>query len=353
MKIAYLLETTGLCGGVKVVFNHVRALNELGEEAAVLAREPYPDWLTFQVPFRQVASAAGFAAPELTDYEIVVATSPLHLVSVYAEMQGAGRGGRLVHFVQGYEGDYPEAEPFQELIDSAYRLPVPRVTLTPELAARLRTRYPRARFACCGQGLEGELFHPAADLEATAGLPFADRLVVVGPLDISIKKIPLALEAYRLAAAERPELKLIRVSSVDTRERELALAGAIAEYHVRLLPAQVAALFRRPGSLFLSSSSAAEGFGLPALEALACGLPAVLTDIPSYRAFGGPGGVADYAFFVPAGDVQAMAAAVLRLAADRRLRKKLAARGCQVAGGYSYEKVAARMKEFFQWVCRS
>jgi len=144
MKVAYLLETTGLCGGVKVVFNHVRALNELGEEAAVLAREPYPDWLAYQVPFRQVPAAV-FAVRELEAYEIVVATSPLHVVQVYEEMLAAGIGDRLVYFVQGYEGDYLEAKPYRDLIDSAYELPVPKVTLTPELAARLQALSIRSR----------------------------------------------------------------------------------------------------------------------------------------------------------------------------------------------------------------
>jgi|GEM_PF-4010660 len=69
-----------------------------------------------------------------------------------------------------------------------------------------------------------------------------------------------------------------------------------------------------------------EGFGLPPLEAMACGTAVILSDC---------GGPADYArdeincLLVPPGDPQAVAAAITRLDADEGLRAQL------VRGGYN------------------
>jgi len=350
MKIAYLLESTGLCGGVKVVFNQAAALRVRGHRVIVLAKQPYPDWLQKNVPFREVSGATGFGLQELEPYQIIVATSPMHLLQAYQALKAARAENRLVHFIQGYEGDYREAESFMDHINRAYTLPVPKITISADLSARLLTYYPQGIFECCGQGLERELFHPPAEFMPGDAVVAPDWVFIVGPLEISVKKIAVALEAFRIAANRRPELKLIRISTVDTRERELPIAGAIHEYHVNLPPERVAELFRSHNGILLSPSSPGEGFGLPALEAMACGLPVVLTDIPSYRSFGAPGTPRDYALFVPVDDAPAMAAALLEVVGSRAIRKVLINRGLAVAETYSYGKVAEKMEAFFQCV---
>ena len=53
MEICYLLESTDLWGGVKVVFRHVEALNKIGHKAVVICGQAYPTWLHPVIPFIQ------------------------------------------------------------------------------------------------------------------------------------------------------------------------------------------------------------------------------------------------------------------------------------------------------------
>jgi phosphatidylinositol alpha-mannosyltransferase len=95
--------------------------------------------------------------------------------------------------------------------------------------------------------------------------------------------------------------------------------------------------------VFLGPNHAVEGFGLPSLEALAAGLPAVLSDTPSHRAMAG-----DAAEFFPAGDVEAMAAAVGRLLGEPETRRRLSAAGPIRARHYRTSDVADRLEAAFE-----
>ena len=68
---------------------------------------------------------------------------------------------------------------------------------------------------------------------------------------------------------------------------------------------ELAEVYRRAAVVLMTSE--AEGFGLPVIEALACGAPVVASDIPALRESGG-----DAARFCPVGDISAFADAVNR-----------------------------------------
>ena len=81
--------------------------------------------------------------------------------------------------------------------------------------------------------------------------------------------------------------------------------------------------------------SRAEGFGLPPLEAMACGCPAVVSSAGSL-----PEVVGDAALVVPPGDAVGLADAVERLATDPALRERLRSRGHERVREFSWERVA-------------
>ncbi len=81
-----------------------------------------------------------------------------------------------------------------------------------------------------------------------------------------------------------------------------------------------------------------EGFGLPLLEALACGTPALASDTSSLPEIAGAA-----AFLVPTDDPQALVAGLIQLLTDSEARAALAARGPVQAARFTWQAAARRL----------
>ena len=80
-----------------------------------------------------------------------------------------------------------------------------------------------------------------------------------------------------------------------------------------------------------------EGFGLPVLEAMACGTPVVTSDVSALPEIAG-----DAALLVDPRDPEAIASAMRRILGDEDLRRDLAERGSSRAAGFTWEETARR-----------
>ena len=100
-------------------------------------------------------------------------------------------------------------------------------------------------------------------------------------------------------------------------------------------PADLPAWYRA-AELFVYPS-VLEGFGLPVLEAMACGVPVVCSQAESLLEVAG-----DAAATFPAGDVAALTAALRSLSANPAQREYLRARGLAQAARFSWEQAAAQ-----------
>ena len=85
-----------------------------------------------------------------------------------------------------------------------------------------------------------------------------------------------------------------------------------------------------------------EGFGMPAVEAAACGRPVVCSDLPVLREILG-----DNALYFDPDDVEDLVRQVRRVAEDADLRRRLAAAGRPVAARFNWEESGRRMLRIF------
>jgi glycosyltransferase involved in cell wall biosynthesis len=191
---------------------------------------------------------------------------------------------------------------------------------------------------------------PAADIDAARLLGprsgFVDLLHVGST--IARKRIDALLQMFAALRATRRNLRLIRVGGPFTAAqqalaRDLGVADAIV-----VLPtldrSTLAAVYRR--SVLLLMPSEREGFGLPVLEALACGTPVVASDIPALRE------VAGYAAaYCAVDDIDAWQATVSRLLDERRehpaqwtLRRES---GIRRAAAFSWSRYASDIADIY------
>ena len=88
-----------------------------------------------------------------------------------------------------------------------------------------------------------------------------------------------------------------------------------------------------------------EGFGLPLIEALACGTPVLTADNSCLPEAAGPGAV-----YVDAKDVTSIAQGIVRLANDADLRKRLSRAGRAHAASFTWTRSAQQLAAAYQTV---
>jgi glycosyltransferase involved in cell wall biosynthesis len=91
-----------------------------------------------------------------------------------------------------------------------------------------------------------------------------------------------------------------------------------------------------------------EGFGIPPLEAMACGAPVVTSNVTSMPEIAG-----DAAFLINPNNGEELKAAVMKLLNDENLRNNLIARGLKQAKEYSWIKMAKKTLAIYESVYKA
>jgi glycosyltransferase involved in cell wall biosynthesis len=174
-------------------------------------------------------------------------------------------------------------------------------------------------------------------------------LLAVGVIEPR-KNLPRLIEAYtrfRVRTGLRHQLVIaggkgwLWESTFAHAERsafssDIRFVGFVPEEHLSALYTG-AELFAYP-SLY-------EGFGLPVLEAMACGTPVVCSNSSSLPEFAG-----DAAILFPPEDSDALADALEAVCTDSATRDRLKARGLERADRYQWENSARRLIEIYEQV---
>lgn len=193
----------------------------------------------------------------------------------------------------------------------------------------------------------------AMETRVTALLGISDKMAPyilhVGST-IARKRMDVLLDVFARLRQRRPDLRLVRVGGGFTGAQESQVERLGLAKVIDVLPflsaAELAAVYRRATLVVLPS--AAEGFGLPVVEAMANGTPVVASDLPVLREVGGDAG--EYA---QVGHIEEWCAKCEALFAEQEMTERGAKRRerCrQQAAKFSWKETARLTAQVYRHV---
>ncbi len=359
IRVSIPLAGFNLSGGVKSLCGVANALAARGHRVRILVPdyaavppirlEPRvrvrvlragPDRLPG--PARKLVHLARLATTATAGADVCLAN---YFTTAYAAVASSRlRGDRcmLAYNVRGYEpvshglqaaASFPSRLVRSALAWGSYRLPLRKIVTTEWL--RERTGDPAAYVV--GHGIDLDVFRPPADRPSAP-------TVVIGTIarESVVKGYPDFLRALDLLPAGLPiHLRIARPDPVSLPER------FPVETSRPTTEAEMAAFYAGCDAFVFSSR--AEGFGLPALEAMACGCAVVLTDSGGVNAFAH---LRENCLMVPPADPHALADAIATVVRDAELRARLGAAGIRTARAFGRDDVLARFCSFLEQLAR-
>ncbi|HEY8678284.1 MAG TPA: glycosyltransferase family 1 protein [Candidatus Dormibacteraeota bacterium] len=217
-----------------------------------------------------------------------------------------------------------------------------RIITPSDATASAVTRY----FPAAGQKIVAipeaadERFNPTRNLDAEAA--WQARLGLRPPYVLYLgqwkayKNVPLLIEAFQTVRRSHPSAQLV-IAGDDPRHPEVREAAAHLPMGSVVLPGRVPDsgipdLYR--GASVVVLPSRAEGFGLPVIEGMACGVPVVCSDLPVLREIADGG-----AIFCDPADPAAFAMAIGRVL-DAPPGGAMRQRGLDRANAFSWRRTA-------------
>jgi glycosyltransferase involved in cell wall biosynthesis len=292
----------------------------------------------------------------------------------------ARRSGRLFHVVDHSYAQLVHALPGHRTGVYCHDLDAFRPLLAPESHGRSPLRRTLARMLLRGMRAAAIVFHSTREAGRTladCGLVPRSRLVlapygvghefnergdprdgadvVLSPLggrpfllhvgsEVPRKRLDVLFEVFARIRAAHPEVRLVQQgAALSAAQRahvdRLAIGDALVQ-PPKLDRNALAGLYRRASVVLVTSE--AEGFGLPVLEALACGATVVASDLPVLREVAG-----EAALYAPMGDVPAWTATVRAVLEGATLAPPKAARLAR-AGDFTWHEHARRLRDAYE-----
>lgn len=217
-------------------------------------------------------------------------------------------------------------------------------------------RLPADRIHVAYPGVDLGRFHPMRVPQAfwsKYGLYEGMQYVLFVGSEDPRKNLSTLIRVFALVRQHMPGVKLLKVGPAQyTQERQklLTLINSLNlerdVFFLNYVPEEDLPLFYNAAELLVMPSSY-EGFGLPVVEAMACGTPVIYSRAGSLPEVGGEAGIQ-----VDPNDVQGMVKALLTLLNHPEERAKMTQAGLEQAAKFALDHEACAVREIYERVIK-
>ncbi len=175
-----------------------------------------------------------------------------------------------------------------------------------------------------------------------------DFILYVGLIEPR-KNLPLLIRAFRNLIELEPEINLVLAGRLGWMYTDVVnLIGSLSVkdrvFLIGYVPAEDLPLVYNLASVFVYPTLY-EGFGLPALEAMACGTPVVTTEISSLPEIVGKAGM-----LVPPNDEAALTHAIQAVLTDQTLHQRYSIEGPERASTFTWDRTGQQTLQVYRKV---
>lgn len=307
LPIYYVVESGGLCGGVRVIFEHATRLVKRGHQVVIASLNPYPGWFDLGgVEWQQYGDYIDIkeALKDKRGKKIATwwRTSPV--------VRDVSKEGEGYYLIQDIETNYYWRPIEKSTVLKTYQYGLKHFTDDKWVADNL----PGTLFI--GQAYNAELYKP---------MPYA---YPCQKRALSIVRRQ-SLKGYsELGEFSRKLFQIDKATQLVTFgfDTRIGYGGSFRGSHYQGLPDSDVVRLYSEGTVYVCASNH-EGFGLPLLEAMSCGCPVATT-----RCDGNYFCEDDInCLMVDKGDMTGLAKAAYRIMVDEKLRKRLIEGGQETA----------------------
>lgn len=326
MRISYFLEDTAISGTARTILAQADALVARGHAVRLVTKAAPLTWRTTRAEWVYLDD---FGEHDAEHDDFVIAATWAAVEDAYDVA-----GDRAVHLCRGYEGALPANIWARNDIDRVFALPIAKLVTSKAWLPSVQEFSDDVTFV--GEIVDDDCYRDRLPREHE---PL--RVLLCGASADEVKGIDDGYGAIAHARWFHQKIDFVRVSPwAPSRDEPVE---AVQEFHVALSTAEMTRVMHSC-DIFVAPNRAGEGFGLAAAEALASGLPAALTSIPSFGAWDEQG---DFALFAPEDNAVELGERLIELLGDAGLRDRIRTRGRQVARQWRAEESVARLEGFF------